>query len=66
MNLALMVIGGLRLIHFDNIAAGEALNELEDLMEYEKVETVNVNNYLRKSRMFLLGSREPVHIVDAK
>lgn len=61
-----MVIGGFRLIYFDNIVVGEVLNELEDLMEYEKVEIVNVNNYLRKLRMFLLGSREFVYIVDVK
>lgn len=35
-------------IDFENLVAGEALNELEEYMKHVRVETVNMNNYLRK------------------
>ena len=35
-------------IDFENLVAGEALNELEEYMKHVSVETVNMNNYLRK------------------
>lgn len=35
-------------IDFENLVAGEALNELEEYMKHVRVETVNMNNYLWK------------------